>query len=91
MGYSFEAVINCDDNRESAPKVPKWLKRHMPCARSAFDCGSVQTVKFQLVADLFEHAPFGRADLAIGGSDVAGQRVSCLEQALWQGVADQAK
>lgn len=51
------------------------LQRHMPCPRPAFDGGGVEAVYLQLVADFFEQPEFRLADCAVGGGDVAGERV----------------
>ena len=58
-----------------------------PCA--AFDGGGVEAVEVELVADFLEQAQFGFLQLAVGGADVAGQRVGGLEEPLGQVVADQ--
>ena len=63
----------------------------MPCARAAFDGGRVQAVDVQLVADFLEQAQLCLFQRAVGGGDVAGQRVGCLEQAFGQRLAHEAK
>jgi hypothetical protein len=64
------------------------LQRHMPGAGGAFDGGGGEGVEVKLGAHLGQKAQFGLAETAVGGSDVAGERIGGFIELGGQGVAD---
>lgn len=66
----------------------RLLKRQMPRPCATLDRGGVKAVNVQLVPDFFEKAQLALTELAIGGSNVAGQRIGGFKKPFGQSGAD---
>ena len=64
---------------EGGPRAAS-LQRLEPGAGAAFDAGGDQPVDIEAVAHHFEHPQFLLLRLAVGGGDIAGQRIGGLAQ-----------
>ena len=69
---------------EPSDRPPPRLDVRMAGAGAAFDGGGGQPADLQMVADHLEDAGLLLRHLAVGGGDVAGQRIGGLAQLLRQ-------